>query len=206
MPVTFYQRTYEDKELMKTRLDELTTAEFIDLVCGNNNVLLGRHEIANPSKVAIAMRNIVMEYRSIADPGGNASYLRHVDGIIKARVAVTVYSMCRNLVMLERFDKAKEVLVAAGLPADDWADKRVSMEVHVQLQKSKRALAELDEDVEEVAEEQENIRNSFNGMIAAMMANFKFQIDVSTMMAPVFAHLVARYHADMKAMQKALKK
>lgn len=190
---------------MKSRLDELTTAEFIDLVCGNKDVLHGKHEIPNPYKLTIALRNIVMEYRSIADPGGNATYLQRVDAIIKSRIAVTVYSMCQNLVLLQQIDRAREVLIAAGLPADGWNDKRIESEVHIQLQKGKRAFEEADKDDDNVEEEKETIRNAFNGMIAAMMAHFKFQIDVAKMMAPVFAHLVARYHAEMKAMKKAMK-
>lgn len=190
---------------MKTRLDQLTTAEFIDLVCGNKDVILGKHEIPNPYKLTIALRNIVMEYRSIADPSGNATYLQRVDAIIKSRIAVTVYSMCQNLVLLQQFDRAREVLIAAGLPAERWNDKRIESEVHIQLQKSKRAFDEADKDDDNSEEEKENIRNAFNGMIAAMMAHFKFQIDVVKMMAPVFAHLVARYHAEMKAMKKAMK-
>lgn len=191
---------------MKTRLDELTTAEFIELVCGNKSVLLGKHEIPNPYKLAIALRNIVMEYRNIADPGGNATYLQRVDAIIKSRLAVTVYSMCQNLVLLEQFERAREVLMAAGLPADRWNEKRIESEVHIQLQKSKRAMEEADKDDDNAELEKENIRNAFNRMIAAMMAHFKFQIDIATMMAPIFAHLVARYHAEIKAMEKAMKR
>lgn len=146
-----------------------------------------------------------MEYRSIADPGGNATYLQRVDAIIKSRIAVTVYSMCQNLVLLGQLERTREVLIAAGLPAEGWNDKRIESEVHIQLQKSKRAFDEADKDDDNSEEEKENIRNAFNGMIAAMMAHFKFQIDVVKMMAPVFAHLVARYHAEMKAMKKAMK-
>ncbi len=189
---------------MKTRLDQLTTAEFIDLVCGNRNVLFGKHEVPNPYNVTIALRNIVMEYRSIADPGGNASYLQRVNDLIKSRIAIAVYSMCQNLVLMKRFDKAKEVLIAAGLSAAGWDDKRIESETYIQLRKSKRAFEEAEKDNESVMIEKENIRDAFNGMIAAMMAHFKFQIDIATMMAPVFAHLVARYHAEMKAMKKAI--
>lgn len=189
---------------MKTKLEQLTTAEFIELVCGNKDVLLDKHEVPNPYKVTIAMRNIVMEYRSIADPGGNASYLQRVEAIIKARLGVAVYSMCQNLVTLKEYDRAREVLIAAGLSADGWKDKRIESEVHIHLQKSKRAFAEIDE-AEDADEDKENIRNAFNAMIAAMMAHFKFQIEISSMKAPVFAHLVARYHTELKALKNAIK-
>jgi hypothetical protein len=189
---------------MKTKLAQLTAAKFIELVCGNKDVLLGKHEVPNFYKLTIAMRTIVMEYRGIADPGGNASYLQHVETLIKARISVAVFSMCQNLVFLNQYDKAREILIAAGLPADGWSAKRMASAIHIQLQKNKRVFDEIEEN-EDIVEDKENIRNAFDGMIAAMMAQFKFQIDIGTMMAPVFAHLVARYHAEMKAMKRALK-
>lgn len=190
---------------MKTRLDQLTAAQFIDLVCGDKDVLLGRHEVASPYSVTIAMRNIVMEYRAIADPGGNASYFRRVDTIIRVRLDMALYSMCDNLLLFKQHEKAREILKAVGLSADGWNDKRIESEVHIRLQKSKRAFAEIDED-KDAAEDKEDIRNTFNTMIAAMMAHFKFQIDVTTIMAPVFAHLAARYHSEIKAMKSAIKR
>ena len=78
---------------MKTKLEDLTAAQFIDLACGDHSVIVGRHEIVGSDKVAIAVRNIIMEYRAIADPGGNAAYFRHVDSMVKARISIAVYTM-----------------------------------------------------------------------------------------------------------------
>lgn len=192
---------------MKTKLDQLTLSQFIDLVCGNTDVLREGRELLNPHKTAIAMRNIVIEYRSIADPGNGAAYLKHIDDIIKDRLNVVIFSMCQNLVLLKQYGRAREVLIAYGLPADSWKDARVESEIHVRLQKSKRVKQELDDAAsEDIAKEQENIRDAFNAMIATMIAHFKFQIEPTTMMAPVFAHLVARHNREVKAMQKAMSK
>lgn len=189
---------------MKTRLDQLTTAEFVDLVCGDKSVLLGKYEIPNSYNLNISMRNIIMEYRGIADPGGTASYLQRTYALIKARIAIALYTIADSLVALQEYEEARMILIAAGLTAEGWSDKRIESEIHVQLKKHNRAFDELDK--EEDNEEKENIRNAFNSMIAAMMAHFKFQIDAHTMMAPVFAHLVAQYHAEIKAMKIAMKR
>lgn len=190
---------------MKTRLDELTAAEFIDLVCGDPKVLYHRYELVSEYKVTIAMRNIVMEYRSIADPGGNAAYLRHVDDYLKARLETALYSMCKVLSAMEKYEAVRQILTSAGHPAGKWDDRRLENETHIRLEKSKRALSDLEK--EDAAEEgKENIRSSFDTLIASLMAHFKFQIDTATMMAPIFAHLVARHNAEIKAMHKALKK
>lgn len=190
---------------MKTRLDQLTTAEFIELVCGNSEVLLGKRETVRPYTLAIALRNIVMEYRSIADPGGNASYFQRINSLIKARLSVAIYAYGQMLVDMQLFEDARDLLISAGHPATGWNLKRIKSEVHIQLQKSRRIMDEPENDEKENQEDKEHIRDSFNSMIAAMMAHFKFQIDIATMMAPVFAHLVERYHAEIKAMKKAMK-
>lgn len=188
---------------MKTKLEDLTAAQFIDLACGDHSVIVGRHEIAGPDKVAIAVRNIIMEYRAIADPGGNAAYFRHVDAMVKARMSIAVYTMCKTLIAAGRLNDARAVLEEAGISTKRWDDSRIDSELHVRLQKSKRAFDEMAK--EDDSEESEGeIRNGFNSLTASMMAHFKFQIDAATMKAPLFAHLVARYQADIKEMRKAL--
>ena len=91
----------------------------------------------------------------------------------------------------------------AGISTKRWDDSRIESEVHVRLQKSKRAFDEMAK--EDDSEESEGeIRDGVNSLTASMMAHFKFQIDAATMKAPLFAHLVARYQTDIKEMRKAL--
>ena len=54
---------------MIERLEQLTLSQFVDLVCGDTTIMRGK---GNTDKTAIALRNIVMEYRSIADQIGRA--------------------------------------------------------------------------------------------------------------------------------------
>lgn len=192
---------------MKTKLEQLTLAEFVDLACGRVEVLLEGAEIHGRRELAIVMRDIVMEYRAIADPTGSATYLKRIDGLIKAHMSFLIFTMCQNLVVLGRFDKVKEVLAAFGLTTDGWNDKRVKTEVYVRLQKSKRHKDEYDEEKEsDMIQDASEVRNSFNAMIAGMMAHFKFQIDPATMSAAVFAHLVARHNGEIKTMKSAMRR
>lgn len=191
---------------MITKLEQLTLDRFINLVCGDTSVLLERGEQANNTELAITMRNIVIEYRAIADPSGNSSYLRHIGEQIKSRISVTVFSMCQTLIELDRQKQAREVLIAYGISADSWTAKRISTEIHIRFQKAKRKMSELESETKENSQAKEYIRNAFNGLLATMMAHFKFQIDASMMWAPVFAHLVARHNAEIKAQNAAMKK
>lgn len=189
---------------MKTRLDQLTAAEFIDLMCGDRSVLLADGEKADFNEVTIALRNILMEYRAIADPSGNGAYLRHADAVLGARFTVAVLAMCKLLARMDMHAKARDILVAAGLTAEAWDDKRLLSEIHIRLQKGKRAINELDGEHGE--SDRESCRSAFGSLIAAMTAHFRFLIDTAAMNADIFAHLVARYNSEIKALRRAARK
>lgn len=188
------------------KLEQLTVDQFIDLVCGKVNVILSKHEICSPEKIAITVRNIIIEYRDIADPGDVVGYIRNIEEWIKARMQVILWTMASNLVMFKDYDKARAVLDMYGLPSSAWNEKRIEGEVKSRLAKAQRLLGEIDAERERQTEDMEKIRSRFDGQTAALMAHFKFQIDTSTMKATIYAHLVARHNDEIKAMKKAMKK
>lgn len=191
---------------MKERLEQLTIAKFIDLICGDMNVLLGSHEIGNPNKLIVATRNIVLEYRAIADPGGTNSYFKHVEDWIKAKMNIIIFTMCDNLTALKQFGRVREVLVAYGLSASDWSDGRVNGTVQSRLAQAKREVEDMESENEKIVSERDKIRSQFDAQTATLMAHFKFQIDPNTIKASLYAHLVARHNREVKAQMAALKK
>lgn len=191
---------------MKEKLEQLTLSQFVDLVCGDTNVLLGSREIGNPTKIAIATRGIVLEYRAIADPGGTASYFKHVENWIKAKMSVIIFTMCNNLVMLKQFDRAREVLVEYGLTASNWPDSRVDGTIQAKLAQAQRELDDLEKENDQALAEREQIRGQFDAQTASLMAHFKFQIDPTTIKASLYANLVARHNREIKAQIAAMKK
>ena len=191
---------------MIEKLEQLTVDQFIDLVCGKVNVVLGKHEVCSPEKIAITVRNIIIEYRDIADPGDVAGFIRNIEEWIKARMGVILWTMVSNLVMFKDYDKARAVLDMYGLPSSSWNEKRIEGEVKSRLAKSQRLLEEVEAEREKQSEDIDKIRSQFDGQTAALMAHFKFQIDTSTMRATIYAHLVARHNAEIKAMKKTMKK
>lgn len=191
---------------MKERLEQLTIAKFIDLICGDMNVLLGSHEIGNPNKLIVATRNIVLEYRAIADPGGTNSYFKHVEDWIKAKMNIIIFTMCDNLTALKQFGRVREVLVAYGLSASDWSDGRVNGTVQSRLAQAKREVEDMESENEKIVSERDKIRSQFDAQTATLMAHFKFQIDPNTIKASLYAHLVARHNREVKAQMVAFKK
>lgn len=191
---------------MKEKLEQLTLSQFVDLVCGNIKVLLGKHETASPTKLAVATRNIVLEYRSIADPGGTNSYFLHIENWIKAKMNVIFFTMCGNLTALNQYDKAREVFEAYGLPASRWTDGRVDGTVQAKLAQAQRELDEIEAENEKASEEHEKIRAQFDVQTASIMAHFKFQIDPATIKATLYANLVDRHNREVKAQIAAMRK
>lgn len=191
---------------MKERLDQLTLSQFIDLICGDFDALLAKHEIGNAEKLAIATRNIVFEYRSIADAAGMTSYLQHIESWIKAKMSVMIFTMCFNLTTLNQYEKAREVIKDYGLYVSGWTDARTHGAVKAKLGQFQRELEDLEKDREGMAVEADKIRSQFDAQTAALMAHFKFQIDPATIKASIYANLVGRYHREIKAQMAAINK
>ena len=81
---------------MIDKLNQLTVDQFIDLVCGKVNVILCKHEVQSPEQIAITVRNIIIEYRDIADPG------EETDGWMECE-------HCGNTVQLMKYIKTRRI-------------------------------------------------------------------------------------------------
>lgn len=191
---------------MKDRLEQLTIGEFIDLVCGEVDVILSKHEIAGEDKKALITRNLIFEYKEIVDPSSVKQYLSMAEDMIKARLEVTLFTMCSNLVDLNEHERAREVMIVYGINARTMNTQRVAAEVKSRLERAKSKVADLQNENDADTPTSEKIRKQFDEQTAALMAHFKFQIDTTSMKATVYAHLVARHNREIKAKLAALKK
>lgn len=189
---------------MIEKLEQLTMEQFIGMVSGNTDVLRGKHEIVAPDKLARAMRDIVMEYKEIADPTGAHEYLAKSENLAKAKIELSVYSLCDNLVSMGQPDRAREVLNECGINASPMDEQRLMAEIKSRIGRAKRTIHELESE-DEKGEDAEDIRRSFDEQTAAMMSHYKFQIDISTLKATIYAHLVARFNREVKAQIAAMK-
>lgn len=191
---------------MKDKLEYLSISEFIDLVCGEIDVILSKHEIAGEDKKALITRNLIFEYKEIVDPSSVKQYLSVAEEMIKARIEMTLFTMCSNLVDLNELERAREVMIVYGINARTMNTQRVAAEVKSRLERAKSKVAELQNENDADTPTSEKIRKQFDEQTAALMAYFKFQIDTTSMKATVYAHLVARHNREIKAQIAALKK
>lgn len=191
---------------MKNKLEQLTVSQFVDLICGDTSVLLEHDESASNETLTVITRDIVIEYRSIADPGGSNSYFKYIEDWIKARMNLLIFTMCDNLVSLNQFERAREVLDAYGLSVSRWDNQRIAGTIQAKLAQAKRSVEDYDADNEKAIADRGNIRLRFDEQTASLMAHFKFQIDPASIRASLYANLVFRYNQEIKAKIRALQK
>lgn len=186
---------------MKTRLDQFTLSEFVELLAGDISVL-SAGSLVKPKETAAAARDVINEYARIVYPGGNSAYLTHFENNLKTQSGHTLWAICKMLVGLNEFDGARIILGEYGFDADKWDNKRIEREVNVAYARSKRDMdesaADNDEDVD-IGE----VRNHFDQQTALLMAHYKFQIDPMTIRASIYANLVARYQHEIKTMKSS---
>lgn len=191
---------------MIEKLEQLTVAQFVDLICGDTTVLLGKREVATPAKLTECARNIVLEYHTIADESGAKAYLSYAEDFVKAKVEVAIYTICSNLVKLGEHGRAREVMLEHGINAESMTDQRVTAEVKSRLERAKNSVEKLEKEAESEVEKRGDIRTEFDAQTAQLMAYYKFQIDTATMKATVYAHLIARHNREIKSQLAAMKK
>lgn len=188
---------------MKRKLEEFTISEFIRLIDGDLSVL-GEPDVKE-EEIPNIVRDIVLEYRSIIDPAGTRGYIDNTESYSRARNTALFFSICSMLVDMEQYKRVKELMNEYGTSFDKFSESRIKAEVKSRLAKAKNTLKRLDEEKTEDGDNRD-IRRNFDEQTAALMAHFKFQIDMNTMRATLYAHLVARYNREIKAQLKALKK
>lgn len=187
-------------------LDQLTAKMLIDLICGDTSVLGTEDEDIPDSSKLIIMRNIIFEYKEIADPHGAKEYLSHMEDLIKARLSVLMYTICSNLISLKEYDMARDILAVNDVSVASVSDERLIAKVESGLKRAQRDVSQLSEDKAGSKDRKSDVRKAFDAQTASLMAYFKFQIDTATIKASVYANLVARHDREIKARASVLKK
>ena len=191
---------------MITKLEQLTVAQFVDLLCGNHKILTSKKEIVTEVKLANAVRDIVFEYKTIADPAGARTFLTDSEELVKARLEALLYSMCVDFLSAGAHKQVRDLLEEHGISAKRMNDTRLEAEVKSRLERAKLNIKKLEEKTEDENKEPADVRRMFDEQTASLMAYFKFQIDSSRMPATEYAHLIALMNREIKVQLEAYKK
>lgn len=193
---------------MKTRLNQLSMAEFIDLHCGECSVLLENAEHISEEELRKRASDLIFEYRNIVDPVGVKKTLMEYEEKLKENTKIVFFQVCKKLVSMNAIDEVKEVLMMYGINLTSANDEKVSQRVELELNTALHS-RERNEAARENVEDDENadspdkIRAAYDAEIACLMGFYKMSIDIRNISAAVYANLLTQ---AVKSMQEIKKK
>lgn len=192
---------------MKTRLSELTLARFIDLECGELDVLKDSHDEQVPVERLVEVRGeISREFQAIACPASYKSMVIDREKKSRLRAKAVLFGSLKSLMELEAYDEVRELMSAAGIDCTGFDDNRLAAEVAQRLNTVAFELKRMGMDMpkhEDVTPD--DVRRSYEGMVADLMIANKMSIDIETIRASVFASMVHKANEMAKAMNAKIK-
>lgn len=187
---------------MKIRLNELSLAQFIELVCGDYSVLLKDGETADNELLEKTTSELLDYYRSITDNANFKAQLMEKEERIKSKAKILVLRMCSNLVSYKSYADVRSLLELLEEDVVGLTDRDISEKVDEMLR-----IAVFEEHRNEFVKEKEvqikrspdEIRASFNAEIAFVMTYFKMNIDINTINAAVYANMIHQAEIQLKS-------
>lgn len=191
---------------MKEKLSDLTLAEFIDMECGDLNVLKEKHEVLTPEKLAKKRSELSHEFQSIASPSSFKSMLIDRDRKGKMRVKAMFFGVLKSLIKIDGFSDVRDLLTKYGVDCRDRDDAWIEREVIAQLNsvtfELKRMGVEIKEEGQSTPDE---IRRRYEGMVADLMIANKMSIDIDSIRASVFASMIHKANEIAKELNAKIK-
>ncbi len=185
---------------MKT-LSQISIADFVDVLCGDYSSLdMGN---MNSEEQAVAVRNIVSQYRSIADPTGEEALVQERVSLAVAEGRNRLARVLRALLDMGAADDVREVLKEYGA-ADDRTD--LSMAVGRLMRQSELDIKRIRAAEPEKPVEEPDYRSAYDSEFAFVMTHFHMTFDPRTLSAAVYANMLHRADMEIRAMAKAAMK
>lgn len=180
---------------MKTRLDQLTLHDLIELSCGDSSVLLDKDETPAENVKLACAQQIMSEYKELATPTQAKMDMIEAEEQQKLRMKEKCLHICLALISQERSDMAKDVLLELDVNENLLkSEKAIKSRCNAMLDEVKYEIKRLAELAEERGQKQQqtvtDIRKAWFGEIAFVMSTLKMSIDPATTNAAVYANLV----------------
>lgn len=180
---------------MKTRLDQLTLHDLIELSCGNSSVLLNKDETPTEAVKLACAQQIMSEYKELATPTQAKMDMIEAEEQQKLRMKEKCLHICLALISQERSDMAKDVLLELDVNEDLLkSEEAIKSRCNAMLDEVKYEIKRLAELAEERGQKKQqtvtDMRKAWFGEIAFVMSTLKMSIDPSTTNAAVYANLV----------------
>lgn len=180
---------------MKTRLDQLTLHNLIELSCGDSSVLLDKDETPTENVKLACAQQIMSEYKELATPTQAKMDMIEAEEQQKLRMKEKCLHICLAIISQERSDMAKDVLLELDVNENLLkSEEAIKSRCNAMLDEVKYEIKRLAELAEERGQKKQQtvteIRKAWFGEIAFVMSTLKMSIDPATTNAAVYANLV----------------
>lgn len=193
---------------MKSRLNEITLAQFIELLGGNYLVLSDGDEVKE-NELQECARSLIASYRFIADKPGMRALIADKEESVKSKMKVFFLRICNMLVLQEEFADVRSLLAmidedVSGIDNDTLHDKVAELLRYATFEQQR------DEEAHKKSESgdktsPDNIRSYYDAEIAFIMTYVKMNIDMHHINAAVYANIVNQVNADIANKRGALR-
>ena len=191
---------------MKTRLNQLTMAAFIELHCGDCSVILENGENIPEEDLKKKATDLLFEYRNIVDPVGVKTTLLEHEERLKENTKVVFFQVCKKLVSISAFNEVKELLGMYGInlasATDETIARRVEQELNTAFHTKERNDAARENYDKESLDTPDKIRASYDAEIASLMGFYKMSIDIQNISAAVYANLLIQAVKSIEDIKK----
>lgn len=180
---------------MRTRLDQLTLHDIVELSCGEISVLLEDGDKPDGKEVLVIASKILEDYKCIASPKQAKMDMIEAEEQQKLRMKEKCLHICLALTSQERSDMAKDVLLELDVNENLLkSEEAIKSRCNAMLDEVKYEIKRLAELAEERGQKKQqtvtDMRKAWFGEIAFVMSTLKMSIDPSTTNAAVYANLV----------------
>lgn len=180
---------------MITTLSRLSLCDFIELLCGNNGVLVEDGDSdACVSKVA---SELIYQYQCIVNPSGVESSLIDKEEVIKVRYRIEIVKILKALMSINAVDDVSELLSSMNINVS--GTDNISKKLDRMLAEAEYMKKRIDDRREEKhTHSADDIRRSYDSEIAFLMTYYKMNIDSRNITAGVYANMVHRADVEIK--------
>lgn len=187
---------------MITSLSRLKLSSFIDMVCGNNDVLRESVEEKGEDLKKVA-GELVYTYQGIVNPSGLETMLMDKEERLKIRYRLSLCKVLKIMVGINAHDEVAEILGSLGFMEKEPG----TMVKRIDRMKAEAEYLQhrFDGNTRETKKKTpDEIRASFDREIAFLMTYFKMNIDMNVVSAGVYANML--HQADMEIKRKISRK
>lgn len=196
---------------MKSRLDQITVAEFIELLCGHADILLNKNEEVGEAEVLHTAKEIVEKYKSIVDPSGSKAFVVRESRTSRRSIRIMFLRLCAAMLRLGAVEEVRGMLSEYGWDVDgrdaEYLSRKCEKEFkRLEAEEKREEDKKKPEEESEDSKSEEAIRARFSSEVAFLITYYKTPINIREMTVDVYANIVARANREIKALNAKSKK